>query len=177
MAPYQNQMVRSTALRRAAAIVFPRVLSGVFGRGFVTPDLARLCVRACWVAGCARMTWAGFADRKRGEANPARRSETSARDVETGEAMTPAPIRRRGRRLISTGQLDPSISRGRRLNGARLGGREPLALALAFRLGPPSAHVLSRSPHDVEKPILTLPVIRPPSSKKHARTNFQRQGS
>ena len=136
-----------------------------------------ISVRACLVAGCARITWAGFAASKRGEANRARRSETSACDVETGEAMTPAPIRRRGRRLISTGQFDPSISRGRRLNGARLGGREPLALALAFRLGPPSAHVFSRSPHDVEKPILRLRVIRPPSSKKHARTNLQTRGS
>ena len=171
MAPYQNQIVAATALRRGPAIDFPRVLSGLFGQGFVTPDWRGLFVRACLAAGCARRASISPQMRQR---KPGAAERNEPRLVPKATPVTTSPIRRSGSRL-RTHRSRSSYARAQRLTGVGLGGREPMPLAFAFRLGPAKAHVSSGSFPQIKEQTFRSQEIRPPSSKKHARTNFERR--
>lgn len=175
MTAFQNQMVCSTALRRAAAIDFPRVLAGVFGQGFVTRRLGQESVRACPIAGCAGPDIRGFAAGKRGGAKRGRRTRTRASDVVVRDLMTAVPIRRSGGRLIGTGQLDLVTSRGRRLAGADLCGRAPAPLCGPSVLDRSPAHVAFQDPvlDRAGKPAPAA-IKRPLPLSEHARTLFRR---
>ena len=165
-------MIAATALRRGPAIDFPRVLSGLFRQGFVTPDWRELSVRACLAAGCARRASISPQMRQR---KPGAAERNEPRLVPKARPVTTSPIRRSGSRL-RTHRSRSSYARARRF-GVGLGGRKPMPLAFAFRLGPAKAHVSSGSFPQINEQAFRSHEMRPPSSKKHARTNFERRGS
>lgn len=173
MAPYQNQMICSAALRRAAAIDFPRVLSGFFGQGFLTPAGGRISVRACSDAGCARRG-STSSQMRQGELGVAERNEP--RLVPKASPVTTSPIRRSGSRL-RTHRSRSLSARDRRLTGVGLGGREPMPLAFAFWLGPAQAHASSESFPQIKEQAFRSHEMRPSSLSEQARTLFQRRCS
>ena len=170
IAPHLKQIVAATALRRGPAIDFPRVLSGLFGQGFVTAHWRGLFVRACSFAGCAR-PGSTSPQMRQGECGVAERDEP--RLVPKADPVTTSPIRRSGSCL----RIAPSRSlsaRDRRLAGVGLGGREPMPLAFAFRLGPAQAHVSSGSFPQIKDQAFRSHEMRPSSLDEQARTLFQR---
>ncbi len=170
MTAHQNQMIAATALRRGPAIDFPRVLAGVFRQGFVTPDWRGLSVRACLAAGCARR---GFTSSQMGQGELGVAERNEPRLVPKARPVTTSPIRRSGSRL-RTARSRSSYARAQRLTGVGLGGREPMPLAFAFRLGPAQAHVSSGSFPQIKEQAFRSHEMRPPSLSEQARTLFQR---
>ena len=168
--PFQNWMVAATALCRGRAIDFPAVFSGLVRQGFVTPDWRGLFVRACLAAGCARRASISPQMRQR---KPGAAERNEPRLVPKARPVTTSPIRRSGSRL-RTHRSRSSYARAQRLTGVGLGGREPMPLAFAFRLGPAQAHASSGSFPQIKEQAFRSHEMRPPSLSEQARTLFQR---